>query len=101
MEFLGLQQDCNNVKRREDMRQAIGLLAGVAIAATFVMPANAQHVMRIGMVTINDAQHTFTQKYAEELMKRTNNQIKVEVFTAGQLGSIPRQIEMGIHDEHG
>ena len=75
------------------MRQAIGLLAGVAIAATFAMPANAQHVMRIGMVTINDAQHTFTQKYAEELMKRTNNQIKVEVFTAGQLGSIPRQIE--------
>ena len=49
--------------------------------------------MRIGMVTINDAQHTFAQKYAEELMKRTNNAIKVEVFPAAQLGSIPRQIE--------
>ncbi len=75
------------------MKYVIGLLVGAAVAATLATPAAAQHTMRIGMVTINDAQHTFTQKYAEELMKRTNNAIKVEIFTAGQLGSIPRQIE--------
>jgi C4-dicarboxylate-binding protein DctP len=75
------------------MKTIIGILAGAAVAATLATPAAAQHTMRIGMVTINDAQHTFTQRYAEELMKRTNNAIKVEVFTAGQLGSIPRQIE--------
>jgi TRAP-type transport system periplasmic protein len=53
----------------------------------------ADFTMRIGMVTINDAQHTFAKKYAEELEKRTNGKIKVEVFPAGQLGKIPTQIE--------
>jgi TRAP-type C4-dicarboxylate transport system substrate-binding protein len=75
------------------MKSLIGVAAVVAFAAVSAVPAAAQHTMRIGMVTINDAQHTFAQKYAEELMKRTNNAIKVEVFPAAQLGSIPRQIE--------
>lgn len=75
------------------MKHLFGVAAVVAFAAVSAVPAAAQHSMRIGMVTINDAQHTFAQKYAEELMKRTNNAIKVEVFPAAQLGSIPRQIE--------
>jgi TRAP-type C4-dicarboxylate transport system substrate-binding protein len=69
------------------------MAAALALVGTLTGAAHAQHVLRIGMVTINDAQHTYAQKYAEELQKRTNGQIKVEVFPAGQLGKIPRQIE--------
>lgn len=72
-------------------------LKGVAAAALMacLLPATTQaadFTMRIGMVTINDAQHTFAKKYAEELEKRTNGKIKVEVFPAAQLGKIPTQI---------
>jgi TRAP-type C4-dicarboxylate transport system substrate-binding protein len=75
------------------MKTFLAVVTGAAFAAIASAPAVAQHSMRIGMVTINDAQHTFAQKYAEELTKRTNGAIKVEVFPAAQLGSIPRQIE--------
>lgn len=75
------------------MKKVIGLAIGAAVAAVLTSPAVAQHTMRIGMVTINDAQHTFALRYAEELQKRSGGKIKVEVFPAAQLGSIPRQIE--------
>jgi TRAP-type transport system periplasmic protein len=75
------------------MKIAFGFLAGASLIFGTAVSAQAQHTMRIGMVTVNDAQHTFAQKYADELQKRTNNAIKVEVFPAAQLGSIPRQIE--------
>ena len=80
------------------MRTFIGGIAGIAalglFAASPIQSAQAAPVtMRIGMVTINDAQHTFAKKYAEELEKRTKGQIKVEVYPAGQLGKIPTQIE--------
>ena len=75
------------------MARILGIVAGAALAGAVATAAQAQHTMRIGMVTINDAQHTFAQKYGEELQKRTKDQIKVEVFPAGQLGKIPRQIE--------
>ncbi len=72
-------------------RNLILAAAGGVLLAS--MPAAAQHTLRIGMVTINDPQHTFAKRYAEELKKRTGNKISVEVFPAAQLGKIPRQIE--------
>jgi C4-dicarboxylate-binding protein DctP len=75
------------------MKRPIGIAAALALSCAMAASAQAQHVLRIGMVTVNDAQHTFAQKYAEELQKRTNGQIKVEVFPAAQLGSIARQVE--------
>ncbi len=80
------------------MRNIAKGLTGLAAAALMacLQPATAKaadYTMRIGMVTINDAQHTFAKKYAEELEKRTNGKIKVEVFPAGQLGKIPTEIE--------
>ena len=73
------------------MSTTIKRLTWIAAAAFMVslLPAATQaadFTMRIGMVTINDAQ------YAEELQKRTNGKIKVEVFPAAQLGKIPTQI---------
>ena len=73
-------------------------LVGVAAVAFMACASSAtaqaaDFIMRIGMVTIHDAQQTFAKKYGEELSKRTNGKIKVEVFPAGQLGKIPTQIE--------
>jgi C4-dicarboxylate-binding protein DctP len=62
-----------------------GASAPVALAESFTM--------KIGMVTINDPQHTFVLKYKAELEKRTKGRIKVKVFPAAQLGKIPRQLE--------
>lgn len=75
------------------MPRILGIVAAAALAGALTTTAQAQETMRIGMVTVNDAQHTFAQKYGEELEKRTKGAIKVEVFPAGQLGKIPRQIE--------
>ena len=80
------------------MEKTTRRLTGIAAAAFMacLLPATTQaadFTMRIGMVTINDAQHTFAKKYAEELEKRTNGKIKVEIFPAAQLGKIPTQIE--------
>jgi TRAP-type C4-dicarboxylate transport system substrate-binding protein len=80
------------------MKNCTRRLTGVAAAAFTACAISAttqaaDFTMRIGMVTINDAQHTFAKKYGEELAKRTNGKIKVSVFPAGQLGKIPTQIE--------
>jgi len=76
------------------MRIAFGMVGAIALVAASSGGVLAQqHTMRIGMVTVNDAQHSFAQRYGEELGKRTKGAIKVEVFPAAQLGGIPRQIE--------
>jgi len=76
------------------MKRTIGIAATLAISVAMIATSHAAtQTLRIGMVTINDAQHTFAKKYAEELEKRSNGQIKVEVFPAGQLGKIPTQLE--------
>jgi TRAP-type C4-dicarboxylate transport system substrate-binding protein len=76
------------------MRFVFGMVGSLAlVAASSGIALAQQHTMRIGMVTVNDAQHSFAQRYGEELSKRTNGAIKVEVFPAAQLGGIPRQIE--------
>lgn len=73
----------------------IRTLAATGLAAATLMSgtAFAQFEMRIGMVTINDPQHQFANKYAEEVAKRTNGQVRVKIFPAAQLGKIPRQLE--------
>lgn len=80
------------------MKTVAKRLAGISAVALMVGTLSttaqaAQYTMRIGMATINDAQQTFAEKYAKELEKRTNGQIKVQVFPAGQLGKIPTEIE--------
>jgi len=76
------------------MRRMIGIAAALALSVAATTSAQAAtYTLRLGMVTINDAQHTFAKKYGEELEKRSKGEIKVEVFPAAQLGGIPTQIE--------
>lgn len=66
------------------------------LAALAVLPArqsNAEVVMRLASATINDVQHEWQKVFAKELADRVGDQVKVEIFPASQLGTIPRMVE--------
>ena len=49
--------------------------------------------MKIGTATLNDMQHEFMKRYQAAIEKDSKGRIKVEIYPASQLGSIPREIE--------
>ena len=75
--------------------------AGLAVGAFLVWVALAigaraddkPIVMKISLATVDDTLHQFANNYAAAVDKDSNGRIKVEVYPASQLGSIPRQIE--------
>jgi len=72
---------------------AAALIGAVAVAWGSIGPAAAQSEIKIGLLTINEPQHWMGERFIAEIEKRTNGRIKGKLFPAGQLGSIPRQIE--------
>jgi TRAP-type C4-dicarboxylate transport system substrate-binding protein len=67
------------------------VIDGVALAAS---PSQAQEfVMKFATQTRNDPHEQFMKEYKAEIEKATNNRIKVDIYTAAQLGSAPRQVE--------
>ncbi len=71
------------------------LVSAVALGAMVALGPVAASAgeMKIGFVTINDSQHFAASWLAEELPKRTGGAIVPKIFPAGQLGTIPRQVE--------
>jgi TRAP-type transport system periplasmic protein len=53
----------------------------------------ATYVMKISTPTINDVPDTYARNLAAAVERDSDGRIKVEVYPASQLGSIPRQIE--------
>ncbi len=77
------------------MRKHIAL-ATVALAVGAFGAASAQaadYTMKIGLATFKDVQHQWADWMKEEVEKKSNGRIAVEVFPRSQLGAIPRQIE--------
>lgn len=73
---------------------AAGVLS-LSLAVTF-NTATAQdksYVMKITLPTLNDTIHQVAKNYAAALEKDSAGRIKVQIYPASQLGSIPRQIE--------
>jgi TRAP-type transport system periplasmic protein len=81
-----------------------GLLALAALAAAaFILSlaltigtARAQdktYVMKIGTPTVNDTPEEFSRGFAQMVEKDSGGRIKVEVYSASKLGSMPRMIE--------
>ena len=65
--------------------------AALALAAA---PASAQtYTLKIGNATINDVQHEWQKRWGARVEKRAGGRIKVEIYPASQIGSIPRMIE--------
>lgn len=77
-------------------RRRLGMLAASACAALLIAgtaPAQAQTTMKLASATINDVQHQWQKVFAEELAKRVGDKVKVEIYPASQLGTIPRMVE--------
>src|SRR6266542_6046288 len=53
----------------------------------------ANVTLKCATATLNDVQHEWCKRYGARLEKRSNGQIKAQIFPASQLGSIPRMIE--------
>jgi TRAP-type transport system periplasmic protein len=73
---------------------AVGLF-GYAMALPFGTAQAQQqtYLMKISTPTVNDIPNTWLDGYAAMLEKDSGGRIKVQIFPASQLGTIPRQIE--------
>jgi TRAP-type transport system periplasmic protein len=84
------------IKRANVWRMA----AACAFVLSFAAPHNAAraagdktYVMKIGLATINDAQHEWAKRFAAMVEKDSGGRIKGQIYPASQLGPIPREIE--------
>jgi TRAP-type C4-dicarboxylate transport system substrate-binding protein len=72
----------------------IVLLLAAAVLALGIVPVDAQtYTLKIGNATINDVQHEWQKRWGARVEKRAAGRIKVEIYPASQIGSIPRMIE--------
>jgi TRAP-type C4-dicarboxylate transport system substrate-binding protein len=89
----------NVLARMPAYRRPLIALAVAAIAATSLAfapaPVRAADpiVMKIGTATLNDMQHEYMRRLQAAIEKDSKGRIKVEIYPASQLGSIPREIE--------
>jgi TRAP-type C4-dicarboxylate transport system substrate-binding protein len=69
-------------------------LGAAALAMSIAVPSYAQtFTMKLGAATVNDGQHEWMKIFKDRMDQKSGGKIKVENYTAGSLGSIPRQIE--------
>jgi TRAP-type transport system periplasmic protein len=82
-------------------RRAVLPLAVAALVLSLALPPldaaraqdNKTYVMKISLAALNEALHQFAKDYAAAIERDSGGRIKVEIYPASQLGSIPRQIE--------
>jgi TRAP-type C4-dicarboxylate transport system substrate-binding protein len=80
-----------------------GILAQAALAGALILllvltsgaarAQNTPYVMKITFPTLHDTIHQVALNYAAAVEKDSGGRIKVQIYPASQLGSIPRQIE--------
>jgi len=80
------------------VRLRMASVAGAAVALlalTFGARAadDQSYVMKLGLATINDAQHEWCKRFVAMVEKDSGGKIKGEIYPASQLGPIPREIE--------
>src|SRR5579863_9354929 len=87
----------DNMNTMQHGRMARSIVAATAFALALPLgAARAQgqtYEMKISTPTINDVPDTWARNYGAALEKDSGGRIKVQVYPASQLGSIPRQIE--------
>jgi len=72
---------------------ASGLALALALTAGTARAEDKTYVMKITAPTQNASPDTYARKLGAAIEKESGGRIKVEVYPASQLGSIPRQIE--------
>ena len=77
------------------MKKHIAPLAAILAAGTLTVSTAqaADYTMKIGLATFKDVQHQWAKWMKEEIEKKTNGKIAVNIFPKSQLGAIPRQID--------
>jgi TRAP-type transport system periplasmic protein len=75
-------------------RRLLAAVAGLGAMVLAAAPVAAQtYTLKIGNATINDVQHEWQKRWGGRVEKRAGGRIKVEIYPASQIGSIPRMIE--------
>ncbi|MGH6672546.1 MAG: TRAP transporter substrate-binding protein [Xanthobacteraceae bacterium] len=69
------------------------LLASMMATHDAARAAGQTYVMKLGLATINDAQHEWAKRFTAMVEKDSGGQIKGEIYPASQLGPIPREVE--------
>jgi TRAP-type C4-dicarboxylate transport system substrate-binding protein len=69
------------------------VVAGAALVLGAAPAAAQTYTLKIGNATINDVQHEWQKRWGARVEKRAGGRIKVEIYPASQIGSIPRMIE--------
>jgi TRAP-type transport system periplasmic protein len=75
------------------MKMLLGKMGAVAVAVTLSAAAHAQYTMKISTPTIGDINVEWMRLFKAGVESRTGGKIKVELYPASQLGSIPRTID--------
>ncbi len=78
---------------RRDVVRGLGASAVLAGSSGRLFAQPSTYVMKIGTLTLNDAQHEWMKIFANIVETDSKGQIKAELYPAGQLGSAPRMIE--------
>jgi TRAP-type transport system periplasmic protein len=83
-------------KTRTGAQTLLAIAAAVLSVALTVGSTRAEdktYVIKIGTPTVNDTPEEFSRGFAEMVEKESGGRLKVEVYSASKLGSIPREIE--------
>ncbi|NIA69749.1 TRAP transporter substrate-binding protein [Pelagibius litoralis] len=78
---------------KKTYKAAFALLILASLAFLPAREGRAEVVMKLASATINDVQHEWQKVFAEELAARVGDKVKVEIYPASQLGTIPRMVE--------
>ncbi len=84
------------IKRNRSIRAAIALMFAFApcvLPLASYAEDGKSYVMKMSTATVNDVQHEWMKRFVTAVEKHSGGQIKGEIYTSSQLGSIPRQIE--------
>jgi len=83
-------------KTRTGAQTLLAVAAAVLSVALTVGSTRAEdktYVIKIGTPTVNDTPEEFSRGFAEMVEKESGGRLKVEVYSASKLGSMPREIE--------
>jgi TRAP-type transport system periplasmic protein len=69
------------------------LLASLMATHGAARAEDPTYVMKIGLATINDAQHEWAKRFVAMVEKDSGGRIKGQIYPASQLGPIPREVE--------
>ncbi len=79
--------------RVRPMLAAGAVVAALALTLSIARAEDKTYVIKVGTPTVNDTPEEFTRGFKEMVEKESGGRLKVDIYSASKLGSIPREIE--------